>query len=108
MKHIIIFLFICFLSSIAFGQKAQQTITNIYDTAADQHIGQICSVAGIVNSYKKEKKSKRFLVFCGTNYPDQYFTVIINKGDGPLPTMRSKGNFKGWRVSVTGRIIIYN
>ena len=104
MKYIRYFYPICFLNLTVFGPQTK----NIYDTEADQHIGQICSVSAIVNTYEKEKHSKRFLLFCGTNYPQRYFTVIIKKGNGTLPTMRAKGNFKGWHVSVTGRVIKYN
>ena len=76
---------------------------DIFDTEADQHIGESLTVSGKVNTYKI-LNSRTILLFCGSNYPRKYFTVIVkNRNEEP----NDHPNLIGWNIYVTGLIIKY-
>jgi len=98
-QKIQLFVFITlFLTYKALGQS-------IYDKEADKHIGENRSVVGYINRYKVLADSITTLIFCGTHYPEQYFTIII------VNSKKGKNKFhpsKGRSVCVHGIIIKYD
>jgi hypothetical protein len=93
-----------FLSLLVLFQSNLFQTTKIYDTEAAHYIGQTLTGIGTVNSFEISKNGSGMMLYCGTNYPTHYFTVIITSKPGDIT---KHVPLIGWNISVTGKIVRY-
>lgn len=83
---------------------AQNPSTQVSDSLASKHVGEMTTVVGYVVSVRTTRSGTTFLNL-GHPYPNQSFTGVIfrsNAAQFPNPNQ-----WQGQRVLVTGRIRLY-